>query len=107
MDSGCSRTRLTLTTSTRNTRVARLAESIATHTRVATSSHDQITMRNSGGTGIRRSHFRLTRREQLYPPANPFPPPATRKDVGPHFAGPDHERSGKTKAGAVRRCDGG
>src|SRR3954464_12192512 len=64
MDSGCSRTRLTLTTSTRNTRAARLAASIATHMRVATSSHDQITMRNCGLTGIRRSRFRLTKREQ-------------------------------------------
>ena len=42
----------------------------------------------------------------LYRRAIFVPLPRSRSDVGPHFAGPDDERSGKTKTRAIRRCDG-
>ena len=39
----------------------------------------------------------------LYRRAVPVPLARSRPDLGPHFAGPDHQRSGKTEAGGIRR----
>ena len=74
--------------------------------RRATSSQSLTIRRSYASTGIRRWRSRRRRRDDLHRRAIPIPFTRPRPDVGPHLAGPDDQRSGKTEAGTIRRRDG-
>ena len=63
--------------------------------------------RNCASTGTRRLRSVPMKESALYRRAIPVPVARSRPDLGPHLAGPDHQRSGEAEAGRIGRRHGG